>query len=115
MREHTTNLCDQLDAALFTGDEFHDAQARAELQAFMLRWEERLLDIASESGEEHSDGFHAVAYLASGGTICPKCGTTAIEGYSIEAGSGGASQKMGCLSCECTWTDTYTLTNVTEG
>ena len=43
MRAHTEGLCDSLDAAVFSGDEFlMDATARQELRDYMARWERGL-------------------------------------------------------------------------
>jgi hypothetical protein len=42
MREHTAQLCDELDAAVFTGDEFFLEEARKEFREFMGRWERGL-------------------------------------------------------------------------
>lgn len=43
MKEHTEDLCDSIDAAIFSGDEFLvDAVAREELRAYMARWERGL-------------------------------------------------------------------------
>lgn len=40
---HTYNACDEIDAALFTGDEFvSNVDARNELRAFLTRWAKRL-------------------------------------------------------------------------
>ena len=42
----TERLLDELDAAVFTGDEFHDADARACFQWFLDRWKRELKEIA---------------------------------------------------------------------
>jgi len=42
MRDSTDSACDEIDAAIFTGDEFHDATARKELRDYMARWEREL-------------------------------------------------------------------------
>ena len=48
-------------------------------------------------------------YVASGGTICPFCGSSDIEGESIEIHSGYAAQDVTCLKCEREWQDSYVL------
>jgi hypothetical protein len=43
MKKNTEDLCDSLDAAVFSGDEFLiDAKARQELRDYMARWERGL-------------------------------------------------------------------------
>jgi hypothetical protein len=42
MRDHTNELCDAIDAAIFSGDEFLNAYARKELRDYMARWERGL-------------------------------------------------------------------------
>ena len=48
-------------------------------------------------------------YIASGGTICPFCGSSDIEGGSIETHSGYATQDVFCPKCEREWQDSYIL------
>lgn len=51
MRKDTDELCDSLDAAIFSGDEFHDPEARKELREYMARWERGL----KEHDEDHEE------------------------------------------------------------
>ena len=52
-------------------------------------------------------------YLQSGGHGCPFCGPDAeIEGGSIEIERGTCSQRIGCLTCNASWYDCYTLTGI---
>lgn len=54
-------------------------------------------------------------YVAVGGTCCPYCGSCDIAGLSsLSAEGGGASQRIGCNSCEKTWYNSYTLTGLIE-
>ncbi len=46
-------------------------------------------------------------------TFCPSCGSKEIEGSSVTTGGGGASQEMGCNSCELEWMDHYTIETIT--
>lgn len=43
LRPHIEKLCDNIDAAVFTGDQFMEAPARARLRFFMARWEKELV------------------------------------------------------------------------
>lgn len=49
-------------------------------------------------------------YVAKGGSICPFCGSTEIEGDGVEIDGPTATQEVSCGSCEATWFDTYALT-----
>jgi type IV pilus biogenesis protein CpaD/CtpE len=42
LRPHIEKLCDNIDAAVFSGDQFMEAAARARLRFFMARWEKQL-------------------------------------------------------------------------
>jgi DNA-binding XRE family transcriptional regulator len=44
-------------------------------------------------------------------SICPVCGSIAIEGDSIDCDGETCEQEMGCSDCEAQWLDTYTRTN----
>ena len=48
-------------------------------------------------------------YVAAGGTICPFCGSSNIEGGSFEINAGYAAQDVVCLKCEREWQDSYIL------
>ena len=48
-------------------------------------------------------------YVAAGGTICPFCGSSNIEGGSFEINAGYAAQDVVCLACEREWQDSYIL------
>lgn len=54
------------------------------------------------------------AYIESGGITCPACGSADITGGSVEIDAGGASQSCSCSTCDCEWTDRYTLTHVEQ-
>ena len=47
MRDYTVNACEEIDASIFSGDEFIDAKARAELREYMARWERGLKEFDS--------------------------------------------------------------------
>ena len=51
-------------------------------------------------------------YLDSGGSICPYCESSQIEGGSIEIDGQQAWQKVSCLDCEKDWDDIYNLVDV---
>lgn len=38
MNEHEAEVCDDLDASIFTGDSFHDEEALRELEHYLARW-----------------------------------------------------------------------------
>lgn len=42
MRAHIEKLCDHIDAAVFSGDQFFEKEARTRLRFFMARWEKEL-------------------------------------------------------------------------
>ena len=45
MDDDLYQLCDQIDAAIFTGCTFTSAEARAEMRAFLARWERELVQL----------------------------------------------------------------------
>lgn len=51
LRPHIEKLCDNIDAAVFTGDQFMEAPARARLRFFMARWEEELKSFGAIDSE----------------------------------------------------------------
>lgn len=53
-------------------------------------------------------------YQKKGGTECPVCGSTDIEGDSIEVDTGCAHQEVRCLECSACWFDTYRLEGYAE-
>jgi hypothetical protein len=52
-------------------------------------------------------------HVATGGGVCPFCGSDEVEGDSINTGGGEATQEMACNDCNATWLDHYTLTGIT--
>jgi len=48
-------------------------------------------------------------HIASGGTLCPFCGSPDIEGGSVELDAGYAAQNVACLKCQREWQDIYIL------
>ena len=52
------------------------------------------------------------AYIESNGIRCPYCLGESIEGGQVDIEGGSASQEMTCLSCDRSWIDSYTLTDV---
>jgi hypothetical protein len=46
---------DEIDAALFSGDTFHDEEAIEDFRRIMERWERRLVEIKSILDEEFLD------------------------------------------------------------
>jgi transcription elongation factor Elf1 len=55
------------------------------------------------------------AYVASGGTKCPFCGSENISGESVQTDAGYAWQSVTCDACDTSWDDIYTLTGVEPG
>lgn len=56
---HIDNACDEIDAALFTGDTFHDRKCIQELESYMARWQrglENAKEIVAELGLQGSVG-----------------------------------------------------------
>ena len=53
-------------------------------------------------------------YLEAKGVNCPFCGSSQIEGASVEINAGSAYQPIGCLECDKRWKDVYTLQDVEE-
>jgi len=53
-------------------------------------------------------------YLEAKGVRCPYCGSTSIDGGSIDYELGGIYQQMGCGDCDGEWVDGYTLDRVAD-
>ncbi len=53
-------------------------------------------------------------YIENFGSECPHCNSEDIEGGSWDFGSGEFWQNVVCHSCKKEWTDTYTLSGITE-
>lgn len=45
MNEHEAEVCDDLDASLFSGDAFYDEEALRELEHYLARWTRRAVEI----------------------------------------------------------------------
>lgn len=54
----------------------------------------------------------AQEYLVTGGSKCPYCASTNIEGGAGEFDIGVAFQEIRCLECGEEWQDNYTLSGV---
>lgn len=54
------------------------------------------------------------AYIESGATKCPHCGSEDLDGKGVDIDSGTASQEVMCTDCGEGWVDIYTLTHVEE-
>lgn len=48
-------------------------------------------------------------YIKKGGSKCPVCGSTNVEGDSFEADGGEVWQEVGCAQCGAQWMDYYRL------
>lgn len=48
MNAYLEELCDQLDAGLFTGSGFHDEDAVKELETYLIRWQREAERIKNE-------------------------------------------------------------------
>jgi hypothetical protein len=55
LRPHIENLLDNVDAAVFTGDQFFEKHARAEFRRLMARWEKELKTYDELPHEEPED------------------------------------------------------------
>jgi hypothetical protein len=58
VEEQIVEACEQIDAAMFSGDQFMDAKARSQLRQHMLRWENELkyFDEIQPTGFEGPEG-----------------------------------------------------------
>lgn len=45
MNEHEAEVCDDLDASLFSGDSFYDEYALQALERYLARWQRRAAEI----------------------------------------------------------------------
>ena len=67
MKDATLNsACDQIDAALFTGDCLEDSENRKNMRMFVERWQ-RAIDIADKAAEQETvvvDDDDRWSYLA---------------------------------------------------
>lgn len=52
------------------------------------------------------------AFLASGGTLCPRCCSSSIDGSHIEIIGSVASQEQRCTDCDLDWNAAYILTGI---
>jgi hypothetical protein len=67
---------------------------------------------AAPAPEEAEDRLLPTAeYLARGGQVCPRCGSEQIEGGGggMEVDGTTVVNHMGCLECDFTWRDVYSL------
>ena len=51
----------------------------------------------------------AMKYLEQRGRSCPLCGSSDIEGGSMDFESGEIAQRISCHECNERWTDVYKL------
>jgi len=52
------------------------------------------------------------SYIENDSNKCPRCGSSAIDGESIEVDSTGAWQKVTCTICSLVWTDVLKLVGI---
>ncbi len=52
-RHHTAMAVDQIDAAIFSGDEFTKLQPRVALRKLIRRWEKQLQELSDDEMREH--------------------------------------------------------------
>ena len=69
---HIERLCDSIDAAVFSGDQFMEAPARARLRFYMARWELELKAFESVDADDcnHEDDGEGTC-LGCGQRIAP--------------------------------------------
>lgn len=84
--------------------------------AHASRAEERVCEAQAEekANREKFTTAQVEKYIASGGVICPACGSHDIGGASIGVEAGHAFQNVSCNDCGADWTDEYILTSITE-
>jgi transposase-like protein len=51
-------------------------------------------------------------YLKCGGSKCPHCGSTNIEGAGHDYDANWVSQEITCANCRESWKDVFVLTTV---
>jgi len=56
--------------------------------------------------------FALKRYIQEGGSACPACASSDIEGGAIEIDTGYAIQQMCCNECEASWADRYRLSDI---
>ena len=66
MRDYVKNACEEIDAALFTGDSFFEKSAREELKAYILRWQRRLRELEKSAEREAAEEAANAAAKAAG-------------------------------------------------
>jgi hypothetical protein len=73
--------------------------------------DEELNAVPTPAPEEAKDRLLPTAeYLARGGQVCPRCGSEQIEGGGgMEVDGTTVVNHMGCLECDFTWRDVYSL------
>lgn len=52
MHESVENAIDEIDAAMFSGDTFHDDDNREELKKYIVRWNREIESIEGDDDEQ---------------------------------------------------------------
>ena len=50
MRDYIENACEEIDAAMFSGDEFDEKDEREKLREYIGRWERRMKELEEDNG-----------------------------------------------------------------
>ena len=53
-------------------------------------------------------------FFSKEGSICPVCGSTAIEGGPVDIDEATATQEVGCNDCNASWKSVFTRNGYTE-
>jgi hypothetical protein len=75
MRDYIENACEEIDAAMFSGDAFMEKEERDALTDYigrwhrkMKEWEEIAAEVVEENGSSHNSNY----------AKCPECGSSDI-------------------------------------
>lgn len=62
----------------------------------------------------NNQAITAQVYVAKGGSICPNCGSSDINGGPVEVDASTAWQEITCQDCSASWNDLYQLTGYAD-
>ena len=64
------------------------------------------------AGKYRVDEKKYILSATNGRPRCPFCGSSQIEGSSIDVDAGNAHQEMSCTNCDSEWWDAYKLDSI---